>query len=83
MLVCVECAIQAVLRGENPKEPCRFDQTPEEHMASHHPDPIPPGKRMADLWAICNILNDPQHPRYQAMHQLLQTKKVQGRANRP
>lgn len=77
MLVCIECAIEALKRGEHPHAACRFEQTAAEHMASHHPQPVLPEKRQADLWFICDILNDPDHPRHFAMHELMKTGRYQ------
>lgn len=34
-LVCLHCAMKALVEGEPPP---MFEQTVEEHMASHHPD---------------------------------------------
>jgi hypothetical protein len=35
MLVCIECALRAVVEG---KDPPRFNESPEEHMRRVHPD---------------------------------------------
>ncbi len=73
MLVCIECAIQAALRGEDPHAGCRFDQTADEHMASHHPRAVTAEERQRDLAVMCDILNDPNHPRHFTMHKLMKT----------
>jgi hypothetical protein len=36
-LVCIQCAMKALLAGETPPT---FDETAEEHMRKHHRDPI-------------------------------------------
>lgn len=35
-MLCIQCAMKALLEG---KPPPQFDETVEEHMRKHHPDP--------------------------------------------
>jgi len=35
-LICIQCAMKALLAGETPPT---FDETELEHMLKHHPDP--------------------------------------------
>jgi hypothetical protein len=57
VLVCIGCAyrhcVDALERGEDPGKPPTFDQSPAEHMASHHPDPQ---REQAELHARINKL---------------------------
>lgn len=38
MMLCIQCAMKAMLDGK--EAPTFPDETPEQHMAKHHPDPV-------------------------------------------
>lgn len=48
-LLCIQCAMEALVAS---RPPLTFDQTPEAHLASHHPDPEATQRRRRELEAI-------------------------------
>jgi len=47
MTVCVQCAMKALLEGR--LTTLQFEETPEEHMARVHPDPVATRRERLEL----------------------------------
>lgn len=48
MVVCIHCALKAYVNDDPPESALFPHETPEEHMARHHPDPAVTARERAE-----------------------------------
>lgn len=58
MIMCVQCALEAFVRGSSAADVAKAsqrDESPEEHMRVYHPDPVATHARRQELERLASV----------------------------